>query len=124
MVALRSETKSADELIVAKALTHAAHYWGLSNKQLGAIIGLSEPSVSRLKNPNPPLKKNDKSWQLAVMFLRIFRGLDAYMGGHIDNEKLWLRSKNSALGGVPLELMSNVEGLAHLLQYMDYMRGK
>ncbi|MBW7876696.1 MAG: DUF2384 domain-containing protein [Candidatus Cloacimonetes bacterium] len=64
-----------------------------------------------------------KAWQLAVILLRVYRGLDAYMGGHKENVKLWLVAKNDALGGVPVELMGTVEGLVGVVQYLDAMRG-
>lgn len=113
-----------EAVILSKALSRAAEYWGLSNKQLGEMIGLSEATISRLKNGAYTLEQGSKPWQLSVMLLRTYRGLDAYMGGHTENEKRWLTAKNDALGGVPIELMRNVEGLASVVQYVDYMRGQ
>ena len=112
------------ELVVSKALKNAADYWGISNKHLGRIIGLSEATVSRLKNGRYQLAHDSKEWQLALIFLRIFRGLDAYMGGHVENEKAWLNANNAALGGVPIALMQHVEGLTGVVQYVDFMRGQ
>lgn len=110
--------------VVARAITRAADYWHITNKQLSGMIGLSEASVSRLKDGTYSLKRNSKQWELALMFLRIFRGLDAYMGGQMDNEKAWLHAHNTALGGVPLEMMQRVEGMAGVVQYIDHMRGQ
>jgi len=120
---LRS-TDTQQDIILTKALKNAADYWGVNNKHLGDVIGLSEASVSRLKNSQYVIDHNSKPWQLAVLFLRAFRGLDAYMGGNIENEKRWLRANNQVLGGAPLELMRNVEGLSNVVQYVDYMRGQ
>ena len=120
---LRS-TDTQQDIILTKALKNAADYWGVNNKHLGEVIGLSEASVSRLKNGQYIIDHNSKPWQLAVLFLRAFRGLDAYMGGNIENEKRWLKANNQALGGAPLELMRNVEGLSNVVQYVDYMRGQ
>ena len=118
-------TKKVNEAtVLTKALGRAAEYWGLSNKQLGEMIGLSEATISRLKNGTYTLEQDSKPWQLSVLLLRTYRGLDAYMGGHTENEKRWLSAKNDALGGVPMELMRNVEGLASVVQYVDYMRGQ
>ncbi len=119
--------RSADaqqDIILTKALKNAADYWGFNNKQLSEVIGLSEASISRLKNGQYVIDHNSKPWQLAVLFLRAFRGLDAYMGGHIENEKRWLKANNHALGGAPMDLMCNVEGLTSVVQYVDYMRGQ
>ena len=124
---MHTNLRSADTqqaVILTKALKNAADYWGVNNKHLGDVIGLSEASISRLKNGQYIIEHNSKPWQLAVLFLRAFRGLDAYMGGNIENEKRWLKANNQALGGAPLELMRNVEGLSSVVQYVDYMRGQ
>lgn len=112
------------DIILTKALKHAADFWGVNNKLLADIIGLSEASVSRLKKNLYVIAPHSKPWQLAVLFLRVFRGLDAYMGGHMENEKNWLKAHHHILGGAPIELMRNAEGLIHVLQYIDYMRGQ
>ena len=109
--------------VLAKAIANAADYWGLNNAQLGEIIGLSEASISRLRNGKAPLSPESKQGQLALIFLRIYRGLDAYLGGNTENEKAWLRAQNTALRGIPLDVMRNVEGLTSTVQYVDYMRG-
>lgn len=113
-----------DATVLGKALGRAAENWGITNKQLGEVIGLSEATISRLKKGTYILDPNSKPWQLAILLLRTYRGLDAYMGGHKDNQKLWLTAQNDALGGVPVQLMNNIEGLAHVTQYVDYMRGQ
>jgi hypothetical protein len=113
-----------EETVLSKALKKAAECWDFSSKKLGEVVGLSEATVSRLKGGHYLLGRHSKQWELAVVFLRIFRGLDAYMGGDVENAKLWLKSHNAALGGVPLDLMSSVEGLTSVVQYIDYMRGQ
>lgn len=118
-----NKTAISEEAVVGKALKKASEYWGISNKQLGEFCGLSEATVSRLKNGQYILDPDSKSWQLAVIFLRIFRGLDAYMGGNIANEKAWLNADNKVLGGKPIELMKSIEGITGVVQYIDYTRG-
>jgi hypothetical protein len=120
---INNKTELNEEAVISKALKRASEYWSINNKQLGEFCGLSEATISRLKNGQYVLDYNSKSWQLALIFLRIFRGLDAYMGGNVDNEKAWLKANNNALGGKPIELMKNVEGLASVAQYIDYARG-
>lgn len=115
--------KVSDEKTLSKAVSNAAHYWQLGNKDLGDILGLSEATVSRLRHEKYTLPQESKSWQLALLFLRVFRGLDAYLGGHRENERAWLTSPNTALRGVPLEVMKQVEGLIDTMHYVDYIRG-
>lgn len=124
MIKIAQELGHKEDIILTKALKNAADYWDLSNKRLGGIIGLSESTMSRLKKGQYTLDHNRKEWQLAVVFLRVFRGLDSYMGGNVKNERLWLESNNTALGGTPIDLMGTIEGLASVVQYIDYMRGQ
>lgn len=109
--------------VLAKAVIRAADYWELTNAQLGKIIGVSESTVSRIRKGTAPIEPDSKNGELALMFLRVYRGLDAYLGGNTENERAWLRARNSALRGVPLEVMKKVEGLTSTVQYVDYMRG-
>jgi hypothetical protein len=109
--------------VLSKAIIMAAEYWELTNAQLGKIIGISESQISRILGGTATLSPDTKNGELALMFLRVYRGLDAYLGGNTENEKAWLRAENKALRGVPLEVMKKVEGLTSTVQYVDYMRG-
>ncbi len=123
MVVILQTKESNEALVLTKALSRVAEYWGLSNKQLGGVIGLSETTTLRLKNGTHTLKHGSKPWELSLMLLHAYRGLDAYMGGHTENQKCWLTAENDMLGGAPIDLMCNIEGLANIAQYIDYLRG-
>lgn len=117
-----SEIYSEQQMVLTKAVGKAATYWEISNKQLAEIIGLSEASVSRLKQGQYILDCKAEAGQLSSLFLRVFRGLDAYMGGNIENERRWLFAQNHALKGRPIEIMKDVEGLINVVQYVERMR--
>jgi hypothetical protein len=107
---------------VAKALLRAAERLGLSNRALGRIVGLSEASVSRMGKGAYTLKPDDKAFELGLLFIRLFRSLDAIVGGDEAVARDWLRSDNEALGGKPLKLIETVPGLANVLAYLDARR--
>ena len=69
--------------------------------------------------PDPESKQGE----LGLLFLRLFRSLDALMGGDEGKSRAWLRAENSHLGGVPAERIRRVEGLVDVIQYLDAMRG-
>jgi|CXWL01.1.fsa_nt_gi hypothetical protein len=110
--------------IISKAICRAADSWEINNQELGKILGLSSSSVSRLRNNQFFISKGTKGWELALLFLRAYRGLDAYMGGHLENERAWLAARNTALNGMPIDLIQTVEGLAGVVQYIDCVRGR
>jgi hypothetical protein len=112
----------APEIALTKATIRAADKLGLTSRALGAIIGLSEPTISRMKNGEYMLPRNQKAFELSVAFVRLYRSLDAIVSGDEQTAHAWLRNKNTALNGVPLELMQTVPGLMNVIQYLDTRR--
>src|SRR5215468_921310 len=109
--------------VLAKALLSAGARLGLRNRQLAAIIGSSEASVSRLQHGRG-LDPDSKEGELALLFLRLYRSLDALVGGDDAKARDWLHSENAHLAGIPAERIRTVEGLVDVVQYLDAMRGR
>ncbi len=113
------------EIVLQKATLKAAELWQINNAELSKIIGVSEPTLSRLyADDHRGIKPKSKEGELALLFIRAFRALDAFLGNALENEKKWLRAKNRALNGIPLELMKTVSGLVLVVNYLDAIRGK
>ena len=94
----------------------------MKSRQLAEVIGTSEASVSRFRSGRL-LDPDSKQGELGLLFLRLFRSLDALMGGDELKARAWLRAENTHLGGVPAERIRHVEGLVDVIQYLDAMRG-
>ena len=109
--------------VLGKALLAAAGRIGIRNKPLATIIGSSEASVSRLHHGRG-LDPDTKEGELALLFLRLYRSLDALVGGDDAKARAWLHSENAHLAGVPAERIRTVEGLVDVVQYLDAMRGR
>lgn len=114
---------ASPDTVLAKALLSAADRLGLRGRALADVIGTSEATVSRLRS-SPSLDPASKQGELALLFLRLFRSLDALVGGNEAQAKLWLRADNAHVGGVPAERIRRVEGLVDVVQYLDAMRGR
>jgi hypothetical protein len=110
-------------VVLTKAVLAAARMLGLRNRDLAAIIGASEASVSRLAGARL-IEPATKEGELALMFLRLFRSLDALVGGEETKARAWLHADNTHVGGVPAERIRRVEGLVDVVQYLDSMRGR
>jgi len=108
--------------VMTKAVRRAASQLAVSNKALAAIIGLSEASISRMGGGTYTLTPGNKSFDLAVLFVRLFRALDAIVHGDETVAREWLRNENTALGGQPLALIRSVPGLVHAVAYLDARR--
>ena len=109
--------------VVTRATLSAAARLGLRSRELAAVLGASEASVSRLKGARL-IEPASKEGELALLFLRLFRSLDALMGGDEGRARAWLRAENAHLSGVPAERIRTVEGLIDVVQYLDAMRGR
>ncbi len=109
--------------VIAKAVLAVAQRLGLRDRQLAVIIGSSEASVSRLRTGRG-LEPSSKEGELALLLVRLYRGLDALVGGDDAAARAWLHAANSHLNGVPAERITTVEGLVDVVQYLDAMRGR
>ena len=109
--------------VLAKATLAAAERLGLRSRQLAGVIGSSEASVSRLRSGRG-LDPASKEGELALLFLRLYRSLDALVGGDDVKSREWLHAGNVHLGGVPADRIRSVEGLVDVVQYLDAMRGR
>jgi hypothetical protein len=115
-------TRVTHGAVTTKAVLRAAGHLGVSNKALGRIIGVSDATVSRMGSGTHTLSPGDKPFELAVLFIRTFRSLDAMVAGDEAAASVWLKSENLALGGAPLRLIQSVSGLVHVLAYLDARR--
>ncbi|HLU26050.1 MAG TPA: MbcA/ParS/Xre antitoxin family protein [Longimicrobiales bacterium] len=123
--AIRSQPTPRPEpgAVLAKAVLAAAARLGLRQRDLAAVLGTSEASVSRLQHGRR-IQPNTKEGELALLFLRVYRSLDALVGGNDAQARAWLHAENDHLGGVPAERIRSVEGLVDVVQYLDAMRGR
>jgi hypothetical protein len=109
--------------VLAKATLAAAARLGLKNRQLALILGSSEASVSRLQSGRG-LDAHTKEGELALLFLRLYRSLDALVGGDDAKAREWLHAMNDHLSGIPAHRIRTIEGLVDVVQYLDAMRGR
>jgi hypothetical protein len=84
----------------------------------------SPASGSRAGSTRSASDPKCKEGELALLFLRAYRSLDALVGGDDAKARLWLRADNDHISGVPAERIRTVEGLVDVVQYLDAMRGR
>jgi hypothetical protein len=121
-LAVSADTDAADGAVVTRAAIRAAERLGVSNRTLSRILGLSEASISRMGSGAYTLAPRDKSFELALLFVRCFRALDAIVAGDESAARRWLDHDNAALGGSPVHLMQSIPGLVSVLDYLDSRR--
>ncbi len=112
------------ERIVTSALCNAVQKLEFTQTELADILGVSKSTASRIMKGKHILKEGHKDYEIAVIFLRIFRSLDAITGGEDRVNVDWMRNENMALSGVPAAMVKNLTGLMNVVTYLDAQRAK
>ena len=123
MKAATAPAASADA-VLTQAVLRAADLLGLSSVELGRILGISESSVSRLVGRTRLIDSDSKEGELALLLVRVYRSLDALVGGDAAQRHAWLRSRNRSLNGRPADLLTTATGLVNTVAYLDSARAR
>lgn len=122
-IRVKTEAGSAEQgRVVTKAVIAAADRLGLNAARMADILGVSAPSVSRMKKLDFLLDPGSKSFELAVLLIRVFRSLDAIVGGDEAVARAWLKNHNDVLKAAPADKLTTITGLLDVLGYLDARR--
>ena len=110
--------------MLSRATVRAATLLGIAQLDLADIIGVSPATMSRIASGRKQLEPGSKPWQLAALFVRLFRDLDAIVGSNDAAAAAWMRGEHLALGGVPLDLARDPGGLVRTVDYLDAARAR
>jgi uncharacterized protein (DUF2384 family) len=113
------QVRSAQGTVLTKAVLLAADKLDVKQASLAAILGVSEATVSRMKKGDYVLHADSKAFELAVLFVRLFRSLDVMVGGDEAVARAWLANPNLALDAKPVEKIRTVPGLMDVITYLD-----
>jgi hypothetical protein len=117
-MAIPSSTQN-EAATLAKATLNASQALGLDQDQLSTVIGRHRSNLSR-QGVDP----QSKPGELAAHLVRVYRSLYVLVGGDGQAIQHWMRTYNHDLGGVPIDMMSSINGLLTVVRYLDAMRGK
>ncbi len=110
--------------MLSGAVLRAADLLELNQSRLAEILGLSPATVSRMANGAYVLDAGKKEWEMAALFVRLFRSLDSLVGSNDEAARSWLRGENRALGDKPVNLIRGAEGLVRAVHYLDAARSR
>lgn len=116
-------SRPSPAVVLGKAVLRAGDRLGLRRRALARVLGVSEATISRLAR-GAPLDPESKAGELARLFVRLFRSLDALVGGSDEAARAWFHAECEPLGGVPAERVQSAEGLVHAVEHLDALRGK
>ena len=116
---LNPKEKMDSSQILGVAVMNAGAKLGLSASEVGRVIGRDRTSITRNGvDPKSP------SGQLALLLVRVYRGLYVLVGGRDDQMAHWMRTRIRSLQGIPREMIREITGMVHVVEYIDAMRGK
>jgi hypothetical protein len=119
-----AEKISAEAATLTKATLRAAQELDIKNQVLATILGLSESTVSRMTKNKYFVERGRKDFELAALFVRLYRSLDAIVGGDQKVARSWLNNKNVVWRDAPINMIQTVTGLVDVINYLDTRRAR
>lgn len=120
---LALERASNRSRVLSQAVVEASKRLKVTSTDLGAILGFSQPTSSRLLNQKYTLQEGSKEWELSAHFVRLYRSLSSLVGGDDELAKAWLTSPNNAFNKqTPINFIKRVDGLIYACEYLDAHR--
>ena len=114
-----AQTDTDRASVLAEALANAGRQLGMSQADLGAVIGRDRTVISRGR-----IDPASKAGELALLLIRCYRALYVLVGGNPEQMRHWMQTENLHTGGIPAEQVKTVQGLTSVLEYLDAIRGK
>ncbi len=124
MATLPTDVEAEEGRILTTAVSRIADFWRLTNAKLGAVLGLSAATVSRLRSGQAKLDPASKSFEAGQFLVRLFRSLDALLGSDDKAARSWLATHNLDLDGRPIDLIDSFRGLVTVCDYVDAHRAR
>jgi hypothetical protein len=119
MMNTQTVVKPDEATTLAKALINAGKALGLTQEDLGRIVGRDRTAIHR-----SGVDPRSKAGELALLLVRLYRSLHVLVGGKQADVRHWMHTPNRHTGGVPAEQIKTVSGLSRVVGYLDAMRGK
>jgi len=108
--------------VLGKAMLRAVAAPDIEPPRLAQVLGVSISSISRLSHGSYLLKETKKSWELAVLVVRLHQALESIMTGDQIAMRSWKWSPNTILHGAPVEHIATVQGLVSVVGYVESTR--
>ena len=111
--------------VLTTALIEAAKRLELGSTDLQYILGISQPTASRLLRGAFALADGSKAWELGAHLVRLYRSLISMVGGSDELARAWLHSNNRAFDDQkPAAQLRRIDGLLHVCEYLDAQRAR
>ena len=120
----RDAKRPGRDVVLTKSVMRAAERLGVAGKDLAPVLGVSTTTLSRMKKGAFILPEGSKEFELAALFVRLYRSLDAIVGGEDTVARQWLRNPNTALDERPAEKIKTIVGLLDVVAYLNSRKAR
>ena len=110
--------------VVTTATLRAAAILAVNDRQLAQLLGKDRSAISRYRSGKATLDPESLSGQMAAYFIRMYRSLAAQFGEDDRVLQQWLHGPVGTLAAKPIDLLATPQGLIHVLDYLDDLRGR
>jgi IS30 family transposase len=113
------ELLHAEAARLTREFFEVTNFLGLSNREIGEILGVSEATISRAKKRERYFAQNrHQQWRSAELMIRAARELQRIYD-HPRKEKHWFTTYNSDLCAMPITLLHSMEGLIEVVRHLE-----
>jgi hypothetical protein len=92
---------------------------GMYRAELARVLHIKCEDIGRLVDDKQNLELDTKSWEQAILFVRLYEALYEYCEGDEAAMCHWLRSMNKTLAGEPLLLIVDDDKLQKVLSFLE-----
>jgi hypothetical protein len=110
--------------VPGKAVLRAAAMLDINPPHLAQVLGVSASSISRLSHGTYSLKSTKKSWELAVLVVRLHQALESIMACDEVAMRSRMWNTNTDIHGTPAEHIATVQGLVDVVGYVESSRAR
>jgi hypothetical protein len=126
---LRHGLNAAETETVRRSARSCATRLGLDDAELASILHISEEQARSFRTGSEPVGDHETTYR-SLQLVRVYWALIAMVGdaGLEDPERpspsrVWLRGHNRAFGAVPLQYMTDDQGLDAVVKYLESANG-
>ena len=104
---------------LTKEFFEATNSMGLSNREVGEILGVSEATISRAKKRDSYFTQtHHHQWVIAELLIKARLELTRIYD-HPRKEKHWFTTYNHELRAIPINILKSMEGLLEIVRHLE-----
>ena len=108
-------------MVLAKAVIRCSQILGMDESALADALGVFPTFIEKLKRGEIGLDPGSQAGEVAAVLLRLHMALHTLAGGDPEKMTPWVKSFNTGLDGIPVDLLGEEHGLGRVTAYVENM---